>query len=511
MSFAGNDVTGSALPAAATPAARVRPSPRVSSVAASPGSQSRPRLLLAVCCVAQFMVILDVSIVNVALPSIRTSLGFSATDLQWIVNAYTIAFAGFLMLADRTAKVLGQRRTFVAGIVVFSLASLAGGLAATQTVLVAARAAQGLGGAIMASASLAVIVSAYAPGRERHRAVGLWGAMNGAGGAAGTFLGGVITQELGWHWIFLINVPVGIAAAIVAHASIPERHCGAPERGFDIAGAVAVTVGLLTLVYGIVAAGSDGWGSLAALGPIVLGLALLAAFAVIEGRFARVPLLPLSVFASQPLRLANGVVLLLSAALFPMWYFASLYMQEVLHMTPLATGLAFLPMALTIMFCARRAGLAVARVGARRVLGSGLTLMAIGLALFSRVAVDGSYALNILVPGLLVAAGIGFSIVPSTIAATVGAPPSQTGLASGLINTSRQMGGALGLAILTALAAQYSGHLLSANHSAPVDALNGGFRLAFLLAAVLAAVSALMTFRLMPALHARQSAGGGAA
>ncbi len=459
----------------------------------------RHALLLTVCCLAQFMVILDVSIVNVAIPSIHTSLGFSRPELQWVVNAYTITFAGFLMLSGRAADLFGGRRMFVLGLLVFSLASLAGGTAVNREVLIGARALQGLGGAIMAASSLAIITSSFAAGPERHRAIGLWGAMNGAGGAAGTLLGGIITQELSWRWVLLINLPIGIVAALIARAVVVDRKRERSTASFDLAGALAITLGLLALVYGIVTAGSDGWGSLAALAPIALGLASLAAFVVIEGRFASAPLVPLRVFSNPLLRTSNIVVMAFSAALFPMWYFCSQYLQEVLHMDPLDAGLAFLPMALTIMAFATQGGQLVARFGAGRVLTVGLSLMAVGLALFARISVNGSYASEFLLPSLLVSSGIGLSVVPSTIAATATAAPSEAGLASGLVNTSRQMGGALGLAILASLAVLYSGHLTNSDYRAPIVALVDGFRLAFLLSAGFAATGALLAFRFIPA------------
>jgi EmrB/QacA subfamily drug resistance transporter len=460
--------------------------------------QRRHSLLLAVCCTAQFMVILDIAIVNVALPSIESSLGFSKIDLQWIVNAYTIAFAGFLMLGGRAADLFGQRRTFIAGLLVFAAASVAGGTASSQGMLVGARAVQGLGGAIMAPASLSIITSAFAAGPERMRAVGLWGAMNGAGGATGVLLGGIITQELSWRWILLINLPIGIGAALVARVAVDERRREGPAASFDLAGALTVTLGLVALVYGIVSAGVHGWGSAAALAPIALGVVLLALFLLIEAKLAAAPLMPLRAFSNRLLRVSNLVVLVFSAALFPMWYFVSLYLQEVLRFHPLGAGLAFLPMSLTIMACATHAGRLVARFGAGPVLGGGLTLMALGMALFARIEVNGGYVSDVMLPGLLVATGIGFSVVPSTIAATATATPSEAGLASGLVNTSRQIGGALGLAILTSLAALYTSHLTNVDFRAPILALNDGFRLAFLIGAGFAAVGALMSFRLIP-------------
>jgi EmrB/QacA subfamily drug resistance transporter len=482
--------------AAATASSRTRPA-TAAAERAHVAEPPRHALLLAVCCTAQFMVILDVSIVNVALPTIRASLGFSATELQWIVNAYTIAFAGFLMLGGRAADLLGQRRTFVSGFLLFSLASLAGGLAQSRGMLIGARGLQGLGGAVMAPASLSIINSTFAPGPERHRAIGLWGAMNGAGGAAGVLFGGIITQYLGWRWILLINLPIGLIAASLARTAVPA-HRASKQGSFDLAGALAITGGLLALVYGIVSAGTSGWGSPEALGPILAGLALLGAFVLIEARFARAPLVPLRVFNGKLLRSANIVVFAFSAALFPMWYFLSLYLQLVLKLEPIGAGLAFLPMALTIMACATRAPRLVARFGAGPLLGTGLTLMAVGLALFGRIAVDGGYVQDLVLPGMLVSVGLGLSIVPSTIAATAGVAPQEAGLASGLINTSRQMGGALGLAVLTSLGAQYTAHLIEADYQAPLLALDNGFRLAFLIAAGFTAIGAATAFRFIP-------------
>jgi EmrB/QacA subfamily drug resistance transporter len=476
-------------------------SPRIAPAPAAAQGDTRPRhaLLLAVCCLAQFMVILDVSIVNVALPSIHRSLGFSAPELQWVVNAYTITFAGFLMLSGRAADLFGGRRTFVTGLLLFSLASLVGGTAVDRQILVGARALQGLGGAVMAASSLAIITSSFPAGPERHRAIGLWGAMNGAGGATGTLLGGIITQELSWRWVLLINLPIGIVGALVARAVIVDRRREQERASFDLAGALAVTAGLLVLVYGIVSAGSHGWGSLDALGPIGLGVVLLVAFVAIEGRLASSPLVPLRVFSNPLLRVSNIVVVLFSAALFPMWYFASLYLQEVLHLDPLDAGLAFLPMSLTILACATQAGALVARFGAGRVLGIGLTLMAAGLALFGRVSVGGGYISDFMLPSMLVSSGVGLSVVPSTIAATATAAPSEAGLASGLVNTSRQMGGALGLAVLASLAVLYTGHLTNVDYRAPILALTDGYRLAFLIGAGFAATAAVVAFRLIPA------------
>jgi EmrB/QacA subfamily drug resistance transporter len=453
-------------------------------------------LLLAVCCVAQFMVILDLSIVNVALPSIQSDLGFSSPDLQWVVDAYAITFAGFLMLGGRVADHFGQRRTLVAGLILFGLASLAGGAAPDQIVLVAARAVQGLAGALMAATSLAIITASFPPGPKLHRAIGIWAAMNGLGGAAGVLFGGIITEVLSWRWVLLINPPIAIAAAIVAYRVVVERRKGRDAPPFDLAGALTLTIGQMVLVYGVVEAGLKGWDTFAALAPIVVGLLLLAAFGVIEDRVAKAPLIPIKEL-TKSLKTANTIVLLFSAALFPMWFVSSLYIQQVLGLSPLHTGLIFLPMTLTIMLIASRAGKLVSHFGVRPVLGSGLLMMTAGLLLFTRIGSSGSAIVYVVIPGVLTAAGIAMSIVPSTIAATQGAKEGQAGLASGLVNTSRQVGGGLGLALLITFATQRSTHLIGSG-SQVASALTHGFALAYLIGAGLAGIAALMTFLAVP-------------
>jgi EmrB/QacA subfamily drug resistance transporter len=456
---------------------------------------SRSGWLLVVCCVAQFMVILDLSIVNVALPSIQSALGFSAPELQWIVDAYSITFAGFLMLGGRAADHFGQRRMFVLALFVFAAASLAGGLAPDRGTLVAARAVQGFGGALMAACSLAVITSSFAPGPQLHRAIGAWAAMNGLGGAAGMLFGGIITQELSWRWVLLINPPIGIAGALIAYAVVSERR-RARGRSFDLAGALTLTIGQMVLVYGIVEAGLAGLGTAAALGPIFGGIVLLVAFGVIEARFAKEPLIPFKEL-TRSLRIANNIVLLFSASLFPMWFVSSLYLQQVLYLSPLDTGLIFLPMTLMIMLVASRAGKLVSHFGVRPVLGGGLVLLTGGMLLLAKVGSSGSPIVYIMIPGLLTAAGIAMSIVPSTIAATQGAKEGQAGLASGLVNTSRQIGGGLGLAILVTLATSHSSHLIGDGHGV-AQSLTDGFRLAYLIGGGLAGAAALVTFTSLP-------------
>ncbi|HXC45279.1 MAG TPA: MFS transporter [Solirubrobacteraceae bacterium] len=467
---------------------------------------SREAWLLGVCCAAQFMVILDLSIVNVALPSIQLSLNFTAPELQWIVDAYAITFAGFLMLGGRAADHFGQRRMFVLALLLFGLASLAGGLAADRTTLIAARAAQGIGGALMAACSLAIITSSFAPGPKLNRAIGAWAAMNGLGGAAGMLFGGLITQELSWRWVLLINPPIGIAAAALAYVIVSERR-RTPGRTFDLAGALTLTIGQMILVFGVVEAGLAGWDTFAALGPIVIGIALLGVFGLIETRLAKDPLIPFKEL-TKPLRIANNIVLLFSASLFPMWFVSSLYLQQVLGLSPLHTGLIFLPMTLMIMFVASRTGKLVSRFGVRPVLGGGLIMLTGGMLLLARVGSSGSPIVYIMIPGLLTAAGIAMSIVPSTIAATQGAKQGQAGLASGLVNTSRQIGGGLGLAVLVTLATQRSSHLIGTGALVP-QALTDGFRLAYQIGAALAAAAALVTFTALPKTAPAGTAGAG--
>ncbi len=469
-------------------------------------SSSRQSWLLVVCCVAQFMVILDLTIVNVALPSIQNALNFSPINLQWVVDAYAIVFAGFLMLGGRVSDRFGRRNSLVAALFLFALASLAGGAAIDQGMLIIARAGQGLAGALMAAASLAAITAAYAPGPARHRAIGLWSAMNGAGGAAGALFGGVITQELGWRWVLLINPPIGIAAALIAYRVIADD--GHREKAkFDLAGALTLTGGQLILAYGFVNGGNFGWLAPITVGPIIGGFAVLALFVVIEAKWAKVPLVPVATI-SKSLRTANLIVLTFSAALFPMWFLSSLYMQQVLGLSPLVAGIAFFPMSVVILLVAQRAGKLVGRFGVRTVLTCGLLMMASGMLLLGRIGPSGSALGFVIFPGCLVAAGIALSIVPSTIAATQGATQAQAGLASGMVNTSRQVGGALGLALLISIATEYSSHLIGANRPVP-DSLTDGFRIGYLICAGLTLLAAAITFKALPkqAPAAAQAAG----
>lgn len=454
----------------------------------------RKNLILAVCCIAQFMVILDLSIVNVALPSIQSALRISSADLAWVIDAYAITFAGFLMLAGRATDIFGQRRIFGAALLLFSVASLVGGLAPTSGVLIAARAGQGFAGAGMAAASLAIITGTFAAGPERHRAIALWGAMNGAGGATGTLMGGVLTDVLSWRWVLLINVPIGLAAAIMARRVVVDRR--AEDRpGFDVIGALVLTGGLLIATYGGVTAGSEGFDSPDALIPIAIGSIMLTLFPLVEARVAD-PLVPPSAL-TRPLKRINLIVLLFSSALFSMWFASSLYLQQVLALSPLEAGLVFLPMALTIFLVARPTGRLIGRIGVRAVLGSGLIALACGLLLLSRIQPTGSAIQLVMVPGVLAAVGIGLAVVSSTIGATMSAGPQQAGLTSGLVNTARQVGGGLGLAVLLSIATQRTSHLIGDGGNVP-QALTDGFSLAFLVGAGLVAIAAVLAFTLIP-------------
>ncbi len=446
------------------------------------------------------MVILDISVVNVALPSIRTGLGFTQQDLQWVVNAYTVTFAGFLLLGGRAADLLGRRRVFVGGLLLMALASLIGGVADSQATLVGARAAQGVGAAVVSPASLSILTTTFKEGAERNRALGAWGAMGGAGGSAGVLLGGVLTDTLSWRWILFINIPIGVIAALLSLRYVAEGRDRGRTQSFDLAGAGTVTLGLMALIWAIVRTDVNGWGSFETLGVMAVGLALIGVFVAIEGRLAAAPLMPLRIFSSRMLSGANLTMLLMGAAMFGMWFFVSLYLQQVLGYSPIDAGLAFLPMTLSIVVGSTVASRIVSRIGVRPVLATGMAIQAVGLALFATVSADGSYLGDVLLPSLLVATGIGLSFVPVTIAAVAGVEPREAGLASGLVNTSRLVGGALGLAVLATVATSRadgelpSGHVSASTlHHAMTDGYHVGFTVgaAFAIAGALAALVVL--------------------
>jgi EmrB/QacA subfamily drug resistance transporter len=474
-------------------------------VSAQLSEDARKTWTLVLCCIGQFMVILDVSVVNVALPSIRSDLHFSGTELQWVVNAYALTFAGFLLLGGRAADLLGRRRMLVIGLLAFAATSLAGGLAQSKEMLTAARALQGLSGAVVAPATLSVLTSTFTEGGERNRALGAWGAMGGAGGAAGSLLGGVLTDLLSWRWILFINIPIGVLAGLAAaHYVAESRADDAARRNFDVSGAVTVTAGLVVLVYGIVRTDSYGWGSTRTLVTLAIGLALIGLFLLIEGRLAKAPLVPLRVFRSRQLSAANFVMFLLGSSAFAMWYFVSLYLQEVRGFSPIQTGLAFVPMALSVVVGANLAGRGTARFGAGPLLALGMAFVCIGMLLLGRAPVGGSFGIDVLPAELITALGIGLAFVPVTIAAMAGSAPQEAGLASGLVNTSRQIGGSLGLAILATIAVARTSHLLG--HSALKPALTSGFHHAFVVGAAFAGLGAIASAVLIPRVRPRQPA-----
>jgi EmrB/QacA subfamily drug resistance transporter len=447
-------------------------------------------------CVAQFVVVLDASIVNVALPSIGRGLHFSEQDLPWIVNAYVIAFGGFLLLGGRAADLLGRRRVFMAGLMVVAVASLAAGFAASQGELIAARAAQGLGAAIISPSALSIVTTLFSDGAERNKALGAWGAVAGSAGAAGVLLGGVLTDGLGWEWVLWVNVPVSLIALALTPGLIPESRSTSSTRYFDAAGAVSVTAGLSVLAYALLDASSAGWGSTKIVSLLALSAILLGAFVAIEMRSAA-PLVPFRIFRSRTLTGANVVGILLGASLFSMFFFISLYMQQVLGYSPIHAGLSYLPLAVTIIVAAGFGGQLVTRFGFKPILAAGMLFVALGLVWFSRVSVGGGFLPDILGPSLLAALGLGFGFVTSTIAAVSGVREREQGLASGLINTSQQIGGALGLAVLSTIATSRTHHVMATGVSSLPHALTDGFQSAFLGGAVIAALGFAATLILI--------------
>jgi EmrB/QacA subfamily drug resistance transporter len=463
-------------------------------------------LALVLLAMTQFVIVIDASIVNVALPSIGAHLHFARADLSWVVNAYTLTFGGFLLLGGRMADLLGRRRMFMLGLVLFSVASFSGGIAQSEGWLIAARAVQGLGAAIVSPAALSIITTTFAEGAERNRALGVWGAVAGAGGAAGVLLGGILTSGLSWRWVLFVNVPIGIAAAMLAPRTLLESRAEDAGKSFDLPGAVTVTAGLSLLVYAVVDAVNSGWGSTATLLRLAGAVALLVAFLVIELR-QRYPLMPFSIFRLRTLRGANIVGLLIGMSLFSMFFFISLYLQDVLHYSPIKTGVAYLPLAVGIILSAGAASQLVTRLGFKTPLIFGLLLIAGGLLWFSQVpAPGGSFASDVLGPSLLAAVGLGFSFVPVTIAAVTGTEPQEAGLASGLINTSQQVGGALGLAILATVANSRTQGLFHAGVHSTAVALTKGFDRAFLVGAGFAVAGAILAAVLISSRDSREHA-----
>jgi EmrB/QacA subfamily drug resistance transporter len=465
-------------------------------------------LALIVLCLGDLMIVLDVTIVGVALPSIREDLGFTETSLAWVVNAYLLTFGGFLLLGGRLGDLFGHRRLFLFGIALFTLASLSCGLATSQAVLIGARAVQGLGGAVVSAVALSLIVTLFTEPGERAKAMGVFGFVAAGGGSIGVLLGGVLTDALDWHWIFLVNVPIGIAVFALTLVLLPGGRGQADAGRLDVAGAVTVTASLMVAVYAIVNGNEEGWTSGRTLGLLAVAAALLALFLAVEARISS-PLVPLGLFRLRNVAVSNVVGVLWAAAMFAWFFLSALYLQLVLGYSPLEVGLAFLPANLIMaVFSLGLSAKLVMRFGIRKPLGVGLALAAAGLLLFARAPVDGGFAMDVLPSMILLGLGAGMAFNPVLLAAMSDVEPSDAGLASGVVNTSFMMGGALGLAVLASLAASRT-ETLSARGESSLAALTGGYHLAFLVGALFAGAAALLGAALLrPGLHAAEAEGG---
>jgi EmrB/QacA subfamily drug resistance transporter len=457
-------------------------------------SDRRKWLALGLLSVVQFMIVLDIAIVNVALPSIQADLGFSQENLQWVISAYALVFGGFLLLGGRAADLLGRRRIFIAGLVIFSLASLLAGLAWSEGSLIGARALQGFGAAIIAPAALSILSTTFTEGRERNIALGVWGAVGGFGGAAGVLLGGILTDSLSWEWIFFVNVPVGVAALILTPLLLTESR-DATVKSFDLPGAVLVTGGLSLFVYAITQAGQDGWLAGKTVASFAGALVLLVGFVAWERRHPE-PLMRFGILQTRTVSGANVAGFILGTALFSMFLMLTLYMQQVLGYSAMKAGVAYLAVALSAIVWSAVAAQLVTRVGVKPVLVTGMAFLTGGLVYFTQVSVGGSY-LGDLLPGfLLIGIGIGFSFVPISIAALAGVRASEAGLASGLINTSQQIGGALGIAALSTIATTRTEDALASGTLMP-SALVDGFSAAFLAGALIAGAGIIAALTLI--------------
>jgi len=450
-------------------------------------------VILAIACVAQFMVVLDVSIVNVALPSIGRDLHYSATGLQWVVNAYVLTFAGFLLLGGRAADIFGQRRVYIFGMTLFVGASLVGGFAQNSAWLTAARAAQGIGGAFLSPATLTIIVTTFS-GPRLPKALGAWSAVAGAGGAVGSILGGILTAELSWRWVLFVNVPIGAAALGAALVYLPELKRTGDKPRLDVAGAITVTAGLALLAYAIVGTDVYPWGSARTLTILAISAVLLGVFFYLQARVAQHPLVPLRLFRSRSVSGSNTVMFLVGAAFFSMWYFLSLYMQNVLGFGPLRAGMAFVPMAVAIMVGAQGSSRLLAKTGVRPLLFVGTAVAALGFFWLSHIQATSNYWSAVFGPGTAIAFALGLLFPPLAHAATADVAPQEAGLASGVLNTSRQVGGSIGLAALATVATDKATATLAHGATTLDTALASGYARAFQVAAGLSAVSFVAAF-----------------
>ena len=461
-------------------------------------ANSRARwLALIVLCLGDLMIVLDGTIVNVALPSIRDDLGFSQTSLAWVVNAYLLTFGGFLLLGGRLGDLFGHRRLFLLGITLFTAASLACGLSNSQNTLVAARAVQGIGGAIVSAVAFSLLVTLFTEPAERAKAMGVFGFVLSGGGVAGVLLGGILTDALSWHWIFLVNIPVGVAVFALTLALLPGARGQATGR-VDYVGAVTVTAALMLAVYAIVKGNEAGWTSLQTLGLLATAVLLLAVFLVIEARISA-PLMPLGIFRNRNVSTANVIGVLMAAGMFGYFFFSTLYLQRVLGYTPMEVGLAYLPS--TVLWGASSLLLSdrlVMRYGINRPLIAGLSLMTLGLVLFARTPVDGNFLVDVLPGTIAVGLGAGIAFNPILLAAMSGVDQAEAGLASGVVNTAFMMGGALGLAILASIAVSRTESLEASGRGA-LAAINSGYHAAFVVAAAFVIASALVVVSLLRA------------
>jgi EmrB/QacA subfamily drug resistance transporter len=468
---------------------------------AAPAASGRisinPNAVLGLIAVAQFMVVLDATIVNVALPTIKVDVGFSEQNLSWVLNAYTLIFGGFLLLGGRAADRLGRRRLFMAGIVTFSGASLICGLSQSEGMLLGARGLQGLGGAMVSPAALSIILTTFGEGPERNRALAVWGAIAGAGGAVGLLLGGIIVEVLSWRWVFFVNVPIGAIVLLLAPKIVPEsRSESAQEGGYDFGGAIAITTGTIALVFTLIKADSWGWTSGKTLGGFAVALILLVGFVLIEQRH-KDPLVPLRIFKNRSLSGSDATLLVVAAALFGVFFFCTLYVQQVLGYSALKTGFCFLPLSVSLIAASALASQLVDRTGPKPVLSVGLLIATVGFVLLTRVNGHNDYWNHLLPAMVVLGFGLGLSFVPITIAATSGVAPGDAGLASGLLNTTQQVGGSLGLAILSSVSTSRANSAL-ANGTAVPEALTHGFKGAFLVAAGLCLLALVLAVTLIP-------------
>ncbi len=479
--------------------------PRASAaIELEPGRYVPSWMVLGIVCIGQFMVVLDASIVNVALPSIQHDLHFSTSNLQWIVNAYTLTFAGFLLLGGRAADLFGRRKIFMVGLAVFTVSSLLGGMAQSQAWLIGARALQGLGAAILAPATLTILTSTFAEGPARARALGVWSAVSAAGASAGALFGGILTDFLSWRWILFVNVPVGAVALVAARRDLPESRAEMAHRHLDLAGAVTVTVGLVALVFALVRTETYSWGSAQVLVPLAAAAVFLAVFLFLQARVSNAPLVPLNIFRSRSVSGGNVVMLMMFGALFGSWYFETLYMQHVLGYSPLQAGLAFLPQTLLIAAGAQVTARLVPKVGPRPLIVLGALVAGGGLAWLSQISTGSTFVTDLLGPYVLIGLGMGLAVTPIAVAGTAGVPREQAGLASGLLNTSRTVGASIGLAALATVAAnRTSGRLtdVAATPAHTAAALTDGYALAFSVAAVVLAATAAVAMATLPSLR----------